>query len=125
MLLTLRTIDPAKCQTAVEGLWAVWMSVLTTLKFKFAKTIALGNSIGNMLMKPANTFFVPILYGLIVNPAYHKWIGPIIRYTVKSIAISVAWYVQQVLSTVQSAIKGGLIFSRHMLKFLNEKGFIT
>ena len=41
------------------------------------------------------------------------------------IAITIAWYIQRIISSVQSAIRGGLMFSRKLLKFCNDKGYFS
>jgi hypothetical protein len=42
LLVFAKAIDPEICSSAFSGLWTAWLSVLTTLKFRYAKTVALG-----------------------------------------------------------------------------------
>lgn len=60
----------------------------------------------------------------VADPSYTKWIPTAIAYVCKSIAISIAWYIQRIISAFHSAIKGGLICSRNLLDFLNDRGLI-
>ena len=88
---------------------------------QFAKTIALGAAIGDFLFRsverPATQALVHIL-----PPEYHKWIPTAIGYACKSVAISVAWKVQAILSAFHSAIRGGLMASRGAIAWLNRRG---
>jgi len=121
--LVLTAIDPNKFTDAICGVYTGWIGVVACLKIEFAKTIALGAAIGDTLRKPAGYVAVPILTHLL--PAdYHKWIDVIISYTIKSIAITIAWTIQRVISAFHSAIRGGLMFARGLIKYLNEKGYL-
>lgn len=43
-----------------------------------------------------------------------------INYFCKFVAMTVAWWIQRFISTVQSAIKGGLLFARSLMYFISE-----
>eukprot|EP00035_Acanthoeca_spectabilis_P040297 m.68753 g.68753 ORF g.68753 m.68753 type:complete len:162 (-) comp9934_c0_seq4:2470-2955(-) len=96
---------------------------MTTLKFRYAKTVALGASLGQMLRDPAMDIAVPVLVQLLPKEHY-KWINVIVGYSIKSIGITVAWLIQSVQSAFQSAVKGGLLFSTAILSYLKTKGHI-
>ena len=42
---------------------------------------------------------------------YDKWVPVVMRWISKSIAMSIAWYVQAIISGVSSSLKGGLIMA--------------
>lgn len=50
-----------------------------------------------------------------------------INYFCKFVAMTVAWWIQRFISTVQSAIKGGLLFARSLMYFISEitVGFLS
>merc|ERR1719210_1190195 len=110
------TADPEKINKALTGLYTGWVGVLASLKIQFAKTIALGAAIGNILRKPAVKFVQPAMQS-VCPTEYHKWIPQVINYTCKAIAISIAWTIQRVISAVHSAIRGGLICSRALMQY--------
>jgi len=83
----------------------------------------LGQAIGSVVEKPANRYAVPILHALLPED-YKKWAQPLISYGVKSIAISIAWFVQRIISSVHSAIRGGHMFSKNVLDYLNKMGYL-
>jgi len=115
--------DPQKMMDMIYGIANSLMAVIAVLKVEFAKVIALGVAIGENLRKPATIIFVPILSTALPSK-YHQWISPSINLVCKSLAVTVAWYIQRVISAVESAIRGGLMFSRRILSFLNDKGIL-
>jgi len=116
--------DPEKITEAWGGVVSGFLAVLATLKIEFAKVITLGAAIGNTLRKPLAYVMAPVL-GQLLGDKYARWTNVIINSTAKLIAISIAWNVQKVVSAFHSAIKGGLIFSRHIILFLNKKGYLS
>jgi hypothetical protein len=116
--------DPNLILGIVPNMITCFVSVIAVLKTQFAKVIFLGNQIGEALEKPACYFIVPTL-GSVLPTEYHKWINPAIHFVCKFVAISIAWFIQRIISSVQSAIRGGLMFSRHILKFAKTSGVFT
>ncbi len=124
-LLFLETCrDPQKVMSILTTIITSFISVIAVLKVEFAKVIALGHMIGDAMKKPANYLLVPALAN-IVPAKFHKWISPLIEVLCKFVAISIAWFIQRVISSVQSAIRGGLIFSRRFFNFLKTKGIFS
>lgn len=115
--------EPQKVMDMFYSILTSILGVMTVLRVDFAKTIALGATIGENLRKPAAYFLVPIA-STTLPAKYHQWIAPAINFLCNSVAISIAWFIQRIISSVQTAIRGGLMFSRRILYFLNQKGFI-
>lgn len=122
-LLFMRTVDPKRLSDAISIISASFFTVVATLKLQFAKTITLGTAIGDTIEKPVVKYLLPVIEKA-VPPEYRKWAQPVIKYTIKSFAISIAWTVQRILSAFHSAIRGGLLFSRNMLTYLSEMKII-
>mmetsp|Transcript_53999 Transcript_53999/g.150177 ORF Transcript_53999/g.150177 Transcript_53999/m.150177 type:complete len:469 (-) Transcript_53999:112-1518(-) len=120
--LVAKTIDPAKVNAAVGCLFTGWLGVLATLQIRFARTITLGQVIGDCLYKVAS--HAEPLINSFVPEEYHKWTEVAVRWACKVTAISVAWWIERVISAFHSAIRGGLLFARHLLAFCNEKGYL-
>jgi hypothetical protein len=116
--------DPAKLTEALGGLYSGWIAVQGTLRIEFAKTVTLGVSIANMLEAPALRYGVPVLIHVIPSDFRH-WIPTLVRTICKAIAVSVAWYLQTIISAFHSAMRGGLLLSRSLLKWANENGHLT
>ena len=122
-LLFLRTVDPKRVSNAIAGINSGFLAVVATLKLQFAKAITLGNAIGSILDKPAQHYAIPMVRELLPDD-YKQWAAPAIEYSVKSFAISVAWFVQRILSAFHSAIRGGLMCSRNILEYLSIMKYV-
>jgi hypothetical protein len=121
-LLFLRTVDPVRFSGALTGLQTGFMVVIATLKVQFVKAIALGSSIAEVLDVPALRFAVPALE-MILPAEYKRWAGPIVCYSVKSISVSIAWFLARVISAFHSALKGGIMAARNILDYVDTMGY--
>jgi hypothetical protein len=116
--------DPTRMMDMFYGIINSLTAVIAVLKVDFARVIMLGNSIGENLRKVASYTVVPTISTILPN-RYHQWIAPMMNFLCKAIAISIAWSIQSVISAVQSAIRGGLMASRRLLKFANNRGWVN
>eukprot|EP00392_Amoebophrya_sp_AT5.2_P001036 g1038.t1 len=118
--LVVSSIDPDKVTTALGGLYHGFLSVLMTVKFQFAQSIALAVSMAETARKPCAVVLTPILASAL-PPDSEDWIVAFIDYLTKTIALMFAWTLQKIVCAVQSAIKGGHIFAQNLLYFLANK----
>jgi hypothetical protein len=123
LALAAKTIDPPQLDSAIVAISSSALAVMATLKVQFARAITLGASIGEILKKPAHRFGSPGLKKLMPEE-YHKWAPLLIDYTVKTVAITIAWTIQKVISAFHSAMRGGHLAGACLLNVLNKKGFI-
>lgn len=120
--LVITKMNPQKVDKTLSSIYSVWLSIMAVLSMQFAKTIALALSISNFIKMPVNRYITPLL--LEATPdEYDKWIPILIGWIAKSIAISVAWYIQTIISAIASAMTGAIIISRVLLKISFEKGW--
>ena len=75
----------------------------------------------NCLQRGILQFAGPMMQAA-VPKGYERWIPIVIGWVAKSIAISIAWYLQTIISAVTSAMEGSLIVSRTALKLCVKKG---
>ena len=115
--------DPEKLMIAVGGLYAGWLAVVGTLRIQFAKTVTLSMSIAEMVDHPATKFGTPLLVHT-VPAEFHRWIPVAIRTLTKAVIVMFAWYMQVVLSAFQSAMRGGLMCARALLRLANKHGLV-
>lgn len=114
MNLVLVKINPAKVDRALGTIYKVWLSVIAVLAVKFAGTIALAISISEFIKRPLNRYVAPIVQAATPDE-YDKWIPILFGWFTKAIAISIAWYIQAVISAVTSSLIGALMISRSVL----------
>lgn len=119
--LVLRKCDPVKLNAAVGGLWMAWIGVVATLKVKFAATITLALTIADVVGKPIDMIAMGPLVA-VVPTDYAKWIPVTLGWVCKAIGMSVAWYLQAIMSACTSGVRGGLMFSRSMVAFMSNAG---
>jgi hypothetical protein len=118
-------VDPKRITEALSGLNSGALAIVATLKLEFAKSITLGNSISTMVFEgPAKTYVVPALE-VTMPPDYKKWAAPLVQYSVKSAAISLAWFIQRVISAVHAALRGSKMCAENLLDYLTTMGFLS
>jgi len=121
--LALRSVDPKKFNKALHGLYQGFIAAVMVVQFKFAKTIALGNSLGDVILRTVKSSCGSMI-DRYVQPEYRGWAELVLSYTCKSVGISVAWTLQFFQSVLQSAINGSRIFSHALLAYLKENKII-
>ena len=124
VLLFLRTSNPETTTEALAAISTGFLAVTASLKLSFARAITLGSAIGDVLRKPAMRYLQP-LAKTFLDEDYHKWIVPAITYATKSIAISIAWAIQRVISAFHSAIRGGQMAGKGVVRYLHKYGMIA
>lgn len=105
LFLFFRTADPDKISNALLGIYQGFMGVIATLRVQFAQAITLGVVLGETFAEFADEYFTPMLKKVIPEEQ-HKWIPTIINYGCKTIGVSIAWFIQRVISSFYSSIRG-------------------
>merc|ERR1712190_525631 len=119
--LIITKCNPAKVNGALGGLYMSWIAVIAVLKVQFARVVTLALTISEQLEKPCEKYVTPAL-NQVVPSEYQQWIPICCGWACKWIAITVAWWVQRVLSAASTAMRGGLMASRHVMKYCREHG---
>jgi hypothetical protein len=117
--LVMTKLNPEKIDKAMASIYKVWLSVIAVLTVQFAQTIALSVSISDFLRKPADHYVSPTLKS-IVPEGYHKWVPVALGWMTKAFAMSIAWYMNAVITAFTSALIGALMISRALLKLANK-----
>jgi len=118
--LVMTKIDPKKVDLAIQSIYRVWISVLAVLMIQFARTISMALTMTDFVMKPVNRYVAPTI-SLATPDEYKKWVPVVLGWVVKSIAMSIAWFIQTLLSAVTSALSGGLMMADAMLHICVQK----
>lgn len=120
--LVLQKMDPNKVNKAIGALYKVWLSVLAVLAVQFARVATMSATITEFLQRPLDRYVIPV-----IEPAapkeYRKWVPVTISWMVKLFAMSLAWYIQTIISAVGSAMRGGLMMSRSLMKLAYKNGW--
>jgi len=124
MSLFLKTVNPSKLLDAYGGLAKAFAGVCATLKLQFAKVIALAVSIADAIRPVMIQFVAPLLIAFIPTD-YHKWVYPIIDVFCKMFAGSLAWFLYRIVAAVHSGIIGGLICTRALMRWANERKYLS
>jgi len=118
--LVMTKINPKKVDTALAAISKVWLSVISVLTVQFARTIALSVSISESMKKVVNRYITPTIQSA-TPKEYERWVPVVVGWICKSIGISLAWYIQAVISAVTTALEGGKIAAYAILKFFKDK----
>jgi hypothetical protein len=117
-------VDPSKLLNAYGGIATAFAGVCATLKLQFAKVIALAVSIADFMRPIMIQFVGPLLVAMIPSD-YVKWVSPLIDVFCKLVAGSIAWYLYRIVAAVHSGLIGGLICTRALIRWANEKKYLS
>jgi len=123
MKLAVQTVEPATINEALACIFTGWAGVMAVLKIKFAKTVTLGHMIGEQLYNVVS-HSEPLMSSAVPDD-YRTWVPVITKWFCKAVAISIAWWIQRVISAFHSAIRGGTMCTQYLLQFAKDKGYIS
>jgi len=114
--------DPQRLATAIGGLYTGWLSVQAVLRIKFARTIQVAVTCATFVEYYAVKALMPMLTPFVGKEFVH-WLPTVISSWTRAFFVYWAWKMQEVVSAFQSGLRGGLMFSRGLMNYLNKKGF--
>lgn len=114
--LVLKKMNPEKIDKGLASMYGVWLSVAAVLSIQFARTISMALSISNFMQRPVDRFIAPTL-NVAIPDEYEKWTPIVLSWAIKSIAVSIAWYIQSITSAFTSALAGGLMMAQATYNF--------
>eukprot|EP00928_Gymnodinium_smaydae_P065759 TRINITY_DN48855_c0_g1_i1.p2 TRINITY_DN48855_c0_g1~~TRINITY_DN48855_c0_g1_i1.p2 ORF type:complete len:385 (+),score=114.13 TRINITY_DN48855_c0_g1_i1:62-1156(+) len=115
--------EPERFCNAIQYLMSAWISVLATLKFQFAKTVAIALGITDMLTPVIVRIFGGTL-AMVMGEDLKHWVPAILINTARIAAVIIASYIQAVISSVYSGLRGGRIFAEALFRILGEWGVL-
>ena len=116
--------EPQKLAQAVGGLYTGWVAVQGVLRVKFARTINLALSCSQFVEYYVTKALLPFLTPFVPKEFVH-WLPTFLSSSTRGFFVYLAWKLQEVISAVQSGLRGGLMFSRGLLNWLNKRGFYS
>jgi len=121
--LVLTHVEPEVVRNAYAGLFGAVMGVIATLQSEFAKTVALGTAIANAFKQTGAKHITPVLAHTL-DKKHHQWIPVIVDTIAKSLACTIAWFLQRIISAVHSAVRGASLVVHHGIKVLKSRGML-
>lgn len=119
----LRAVDPDQVAAAAEGLTAAWVAILATLRVKFAKAITFGTAIGNLLTNVLGGSLTTALESVVPDD-YDRWVPVLVRYGLRYIGVSVAWFLLRITTSAYSAMRGSQLFLVGLCGYLLKHGYM-
>ena len=115
--------EPRRVQAAVTFLWSSWVSILMTLRFEFARYIAIALALVEMLRTPTARLIGPAL-GLLLGRDLLKWVPVIIESVLSLLAFLVVCYITTIIKAFYTALRGGEMFAEGLFGFLHGRGLL-
>ncbi|KAG7350534.1 hypothetical protein IV203_009894 [Nitzschia inconspicua] len=122
--IVLKTVDPMKINQAAAALYTTWLGVSAVLQREYARVISLSLTLASGFERIAHIILEPPL-NLIIPEDYRKWVPAVNGWIAQGVALSLAWRIQRILTASTSAIAGGALFARSVLRMLNSRGITT
>ena len=115
--IVLKTVDPAKINTAAGALYTTWLGISTILRREYARVINLALTLAEGLETALRILLAPALT-LVVPPDYHRWVPVLLGWAAKAASMRLAWRIERVLTAATSAIAGGAMVARSLARIL-------
>eukprot|EP00760_Papus_ankaliazontas_P035334 PhM_4_TR7747/c0_g1_i1/m.49918 len=116
-MVVLKAVEPEKVSEALTGLWAGFLAVVATLRVNFAQAVTLGAAIGETLEKKAGPTVTKTVEDALPEE-FKKWSPTVVDYVFKAFGVSIAWFLQRVISAFHSAMRGGQMFASCLATYL-------
>ena len=119
--IVLKTVDPMKINQAAAALYTTWLGVSAVLEKEYVRVISLSMTLAGYLERITHFILEPPVK-MFVQKEYHRWVPVVIGWGCKATAMNFAWRIQRVLTASTSAIFGGFMFARAVLRMLSKRG---
>lgn len=110
-------VDPQHMSEVVMGVNKGLLSVVTTLKVQFAKTMTLGNALASSIDPPLRAVLLPRLHSTLPE-GLRRWAPYIFRYSLKCATIYAAYRLSRFVASYHSALRGGQMCALYLGKYL-------
>lgn len=118
--IVLKSVDPIKINQASGALYTTWLGISSVLRQEYARVINLSLTLASGIERVSCALLALPLKALVPTD-YRKWIPVVIGWISKCIAIKVAWRMQRILTASTSAIAGGTMFARSILRLIRKR----
>ena len=119
--IVLKTVDPMKVNQAAAALYTTWLGVSAVLEKEYVRVISLSMTLADYFERIAHFLLEPPVK-MCVSEEYHRWVPVVIGWGCKGVAMNIGWRLQRVLTASTSAMYGGVMFSRSLLRMFSTRG---
>ncbi|KAJ9471065.1 hypothetical protein DIPPA_09673 [Diplonema papillatum] len=123
--MVLRTVNPNDCKSFSVGMYAGLSAVMACLRTQFAQVVALGVSIGELIEEHFGFEFVRPVIKALVPEEHWKWVPLVTQICCRLPAVTIAWFIQRVISCFHSALRGGNILASAAISYAVTRGLIS
>jgi len=118
--IAFRTIDPMKINRAAGALYTTWLGVSAVLEKEYARIISMSMTLSKIFERVGHFLLEPPARR-VVSKDHGRWVPVVIGWGCKAAAMNIAWRLQRILTASTSAMTGGLMFSRALIRMVSKK----
>eukprot|EP01060_Flectonema_neradi_P007290 TRINITY_DN15062_c0_g1_i1.p1 TRINITY_DN15062_c0_g1~~TRINITY_DN15062_c0_g1_i1.p1 ORF type:complete len:327 (+),score=58.00 TRINITY_DN15062_c0_g1_i1:65-1045(+) len=118
-------VDPDDCKAAMLGFYAGITAIVACLKSQFAKCIALGASMGDVIESHCGVQFVTPVVKQLLPEDHHKWAPFATQCICRLPAVFFSWFIQRLVAAFHSSVRGGSILADALIETLMKRGLLT
>ena len=123
LFLFARTVNPEEVQSAISMLWAGFISVVATLRVRFAQAITLGSSLGEMAQSHFGDKTLPMVEKAIPTEL-QKWTKVVHGAIYSVFGVIFAWFFHRIIAGFHCAVRGANLFVTNAIILAKEHGFL-
>jgi len=110
----LQKIDPNVMNDAITSVWAIWCSVMITLHSVFARQIAMGMQVGEIISQTAKQHISPVVAAR-MDKNYKIWADYGVLIACKFCGVMVAMFLTKLIGGFMTAMQGGEIVAKAVI----------
>lgn len=118
-----KAIDPEQSSEALTAVWAGFLSVLATIRIKFAQFITLGCAMGDMAHANLGPKLLPLVTEALPTEL-KKWAPTLVRQLFSTLGVMAAMFLQTFVGGFHAAVRGAQIVISSGFDLAKKRGMI-
>lgn len=115
----IKRVDPNVMNEAITSIWAIWCSVMITLRSMFAGGVAMGMQVGDAISITLKLYLAPAIVK-IVDKNSKVWVDYGVLIGCKFIGVLVAMMLRKLIGGFTCAMLGGEMFAKGMMPMVRN-----
>jgi len=124
LFVIMRSIDPQETTEALAAVWAGFLSVLATVRIKFAQSVTLGCAIGDLARQAFATQLQALLKASLPEEL-QKWAPSFTQYAFNLLGCLIAFFLQTFVGAFHSAVRGGKMAAVNGILLAKKFGWLS